>query len=331
MSIQTQITRISNAKTDIVSAIQSHGVSVPSGTKLDALAPYIRSISSNTGGFTSNDFTYSGTYQLLDDGNGNWRLRFLTGGTFRPKKAISVDAFLVGGGGSGGNGIAYCGGGGGGGGYTKTVSKVSLAANTDYTITIAGTGGTTSAFNNSAGGGANGKDGVSYESGAEDHGGDGGCGGGAGKYNALKDSPETHYAGDGGTNGSDGGNSFGGTTRKHYGGQGQGTPTLEFGEGIGDAYSAGGGGGAGSTSSGNAWTLAGKGGAGINGGGGAGGAGKYLLPPSTSERLGSNGGSPAANTGHGGGGGSAKSRDGSDIVYVGGTGASGVVVIRNAR
>jgi hypothetical protein len=41
MSIQTQITRIKNAKTSILSAITQKGVSVPSGCMLDAIAPII--------------------------------------------------------------------------------------------------------------------------------------------------------------------------------------------------------------------------------------------------------------------------------------------------
>ncbi|MEA5058850.1 MAG: hypothetical protein VB049_02260, partial [Candidatus Pelethousia sp.] len=47
------------------------------------------------------DFTYTGDYALVDDGEGNWRLKFLTSGTFTPKKDMLIDAFLVGGGGAG--------------------------------------------------------------------------------------------------------------------------------------------------------------------------------------------------------------------------------------
>lgn len=44
MSVQEQITRISNAKTDIAAAITAKGVSVPASAKLDALAGYVAQI-----------------------------------------------------------------------------------------------------------------------------------------------------------------------------------------------------------------------------------------------------------------------------------------------
>lgn len=44
MSIQEQISRISDAKNDIVNSIQSKGVSVPDGTKIDALPTYVDAI-----------------------------------------------------------------------------------------------------------------------------------------------------------------------------------------------------------------------------------------------------------------------------------------------
>ena len=84
------------------------------------------------------DFNWTGdtgTYQVLDGGDGNWRIKFLSSGTFTPLKNMTIDAFLVGGGGGGGRGVymngdSLYGGGGGGGGYTKTVSSVVLSANT---------------------------------------------------------------------------------------------------------------------------------------------------------------------------------------------------------
>ena len=63
------------------------------------------------------DFNWSGgdgTYQVLDDGGGNWRIKFLSSGTFTPLKDMVIDAFLVGGG--GGRSYVLCGG--GGAGYT---------------------------------------------------------------------------------------------------------------------------------------------------------------------------------------------------------------------
>ena len=45
MSVQEQITRISGAKTSIAEAIAAKGVSVPTGTKIDGMAPLIANIS----------------------------------------------------------------------------------------------------------------------------------------------------------------------------------------------------------------------------------------------------------------------------------------------
>lgn len=44
MSIQTELTRITNAKTAIKTAIEGKGVAVPEGTLLDGMAPLIESI-----------------------------------------------------------------------------------------------------------------------------------------------------------------------------------------------------------------------------------------------------------------------------------------------
>lgn len=58
----------------------------------------------------------------MDDGNDDWRVKFLTSGTFTPNIDVLIDAFLVGGGGGsgggyygGGNNAAFNTGGGGGG------------------------------------------------------------------------------------------------------------------------------------------------------------------------------------------------------------------------
>ena len=48
MSISSEITRISNAKTEIAESIANKGVTVPSGTKIDGMATLIDSI--ETGG-----------------------------------------------------------------------------------------------------------------------------------------------------------------------------------------------------------------------------------------------------------------------------------------
>ena len=72
-------------------------------------------------------YEYTGQSTFIDDGSGNWRLKFLTSGTLTLKNKITVDVFLVGGGGSGGK--TYTGQrgvGGGGGGYTNTTKKLTM-------------------------------------------------------------------------------------------------------------------------------------------------------------------------------------------------------------
>lgn len=57
MSIQTELTRITNAKAAIKTAIEGKGVTVPDGTRLDGMAALIESIEaggSGGGGFDSN-------------------------------------------------------------------------------------------------------------------------------------------------------------------------------------------------------------------------------------------------------------------------------------
>ena len=53
MSISSEITRISNAKTAIAESIANKGVTVPSGTKIDGMATLIDSIQTGGGGDTS--------------------------------------------------------------------------------------------------------------------------------------------------------------------------------------------------------------------------------------------------------------------------------------
>ena len=52
MSIQTELTRITNAKAAIKAAIEGKGVTVPDGTLLDGMASLIESIESGGGGGT---------------------------------------------------------------------------------------------------------------------------------------------------------------------------------------------------------------------------------------------------------------------------------------
>ena len=192
-----------------------------SGGGIDISVPIIGKDFNWTGG--------DGTYQVLEDGDGNWRIKFLSSGTFTPLRDMVIDVFLVGAGGGGYKSVFY--GNGGGGGYTKTVKSIVPTANTTYSIVIGtgglayrdkdnpGTsGGDTSAFSETAAGGA---------PASTKMGGDGGSGGGTYDSNSS-----VGY--DGGSDGSNGGGKNGGS--------GQGTTTREFGEANGDLYAGGGGG-----------------------------------------------------------------------------------------
>ena len=239
------------------------------------------------------NFEYTGYYNYIDDGSGNWRIKFLTNGIFTPKEDVIIDAFLVGGGGGGGLGNSDGAGGGGGGGYT-TNTTVLLKSNNNYEITI-GEGGTngndgnpTIAFNTYAAGGMKGNKQII--------GGTGGSGGGGGGSGASI--PGLIGASDG-------------ASGNKNSGAGQGSSTREFGESTGFLYSGGGGGGSG-------WDQTGSSGGGIGGlGGGGNGGAVYSLT----------GACGALNTGGGGGGSSYSSSSG----QTGGNGGSGIVVIRNSR
>ena len=75
---------------------------------------YGRALTAWGGGDAKPKFTYTGTHEYIDDGGGNWRIKFLTSGTLTLKNKITVDVFLVGGGGAGGSGNGYMAGGAGG-------------------------------------------------------------------------------------------------------------------------------------------------------------------------------------------------------------------------
>ena len=238
-------TSVSNGKSLVASAITDKGVSTASDATFQNMADNINKIEATEGVPVEGiSFTYTGFCQTKNDENGNWRIKFLTSGTFTPLKDMIIDVFLVGGGGSGCTSLANasC---GGGGGYTKTSKSIALIANTAYPIII-GDGGKASASGNS-GGSSSGFD-VSVNggsSGTSKKGGTGGSGGGGGAK------------GNGGSDGSDGGGTKGGA--------GQGTTTREFGESTGDLYAGGGGAGGGQNSPGAGGD--GGGGNGNNGGG----------------------------------------------------------------
>ena len=237
-------------------------------------------------------FTYTGTYEYIDDGGGNWRIKFLTSGIFTPMKDMIIDAFLVGGGGGGGQtDSTYKLSSGGGGGYTTTQLNIALTAKTEYPIVIgtggppstttgipgsgtsgASNGGNTTAFSQTASGGKEGRIRKSGRGAVADGGAGGSGGGNCEQYAQIK-----VYDGQ-----SDG---AGGT----HSGEGQVTTTREFEESTGELYAGGGG----------AYVYNGA-----KGNGGAGG--------------GANGGESAADNTGGGGGGN-------------GYGGSGIVVIRKHK
>lgn len=190
-----------------------------------------------SGGFPQ--YTYTGQSQLIDDGNRNWRIKFLTSGTLtftRLGSASAVDVFLVGGGG-GGSGSGEGGpGAGGGGGYTKTATRLAAQIGSSYPIVIGtggasvGTrtdgidGGNTSAFGITASGGKKGN----WDS---EFGGNGGSGG-AGYNTSFTIS----------TDGNDSSTNKGGKgQRSTPGPDGETGTTREFGEATGELYSNGGG------------------------------------------------------------------------------------------
>lgn len=264
------------------------------------------------------EYTYSGSAVLIDDGDDNWRIKFLTSGKLRfnylGNARKGIDVFLLGGGGGGGYTTAkYGGSGGGAGGYTATY-KTQIQPNVEYDIVVGaggsggGNGGKSEAFGFSANGGNCGR-GSHLESGGGwgGRGGDGGSGGGAGQYGKVG------YAGSGGSDGGNGG--YGSTnietdSSNYRGGYGQGTTTREFGEASGTLYAGGGGGGCGQY---QGYGSAGSGGA----GGGAAGEQSQTGVKNAS-----------ANTGGGGGGvtGIIGASSGT-----GGRGGSGIVIIRNVR
>lgn len=274
------------------------------------------------------EFTYSGDYELIEDGEAGWRLRFLTSGTFKLlSETMTADLFLVGGGGGGGGGSSYsaskCGGGGGGSGYTTTALNVEIKAGTDYVITIGaggaggaynqwgtqgvgGTGGVTSGFGYSANGGTGGG---SLANNCP--GGNGGSGGAAGGYG--QDGVSAGAAG--GSNGSSGS-----VPTKYYdmtlgkAGTGQTNNTCEFGEDGTTLYAGGGGSGASTSATNYGFGFGGDGGGG-NGGGNNGST--YYTPVAG-----------ATNTGSGGGGGCG----GYEAVRTSGAyGGSGILIMRNVR
>ena len=91
MSIQTELTRITNAKAAVKAAIEGKGVTVPEGTKLDGLAALVESIEVGSGG-VSGFQTASGIITLAEDTN-TLDISALLGFTPLPNKAWSFSIF----------------------------------------------------------------------------------------------------------------------------------------------------------------------------------------------------------------------------------------------
>ena len=65
MSIQTELTRITNAKAAVKAAIEGKGVTVPDGVLLDGMAPLIESIEAGGGAMYTGSITPSQTMEAL--------------------------------------------------------------------------------------------------------------------------------------------------------------------------------------------------------------------------------------------------------------------------
>ena len=86
MSVQSEITRLANAKTAIATAIEGKGVTVPDGILLDGMAALIESI--EAGGGSENQLVY-GTYIPASDQNAAY------GGSFSAEFGFVPDVFVM--------------------------------------------------------------------------------------------------------------------------------------------------------------------------------------------------------------------------------------------
>ena len=69
MSIQTELTRIINAKAAIKTAVEGKGVTVPEGTKLDGMAALVEAISAGGGAEISSGKFFIASNATLDENN----------------------------------------------------------------------------------------------------------------------------------------------------------------------------------------------------------------------------------------------------------------------
>ena len=270
------------------------------------------------------DFTYTGNCQVIEDsvanGRTNWRIKFLTSGILTFASDVIIDAFLCGGGMPGSNGTdgtsnaGGTSGAGGTGGKCVTTKNIEIINSTSYQIVIGSSSGNSSAFGSSATAGGNGVGGTAVSSPNRSH-------------NTSASSDELSRK-----PGSGGSYEFGEVGSTMYGGAGGSG-------GAGSSYDFG------SSMS----TVKGSGGAGSTAGGGSGGDGAYWKFGTAHEggnklyiaQRGSPGRTNRGGGGGGGGGGfSYNPRDDASIKpnaskYIsgvdGGSGGSGIVIIRNHR
>lgn len=251
------------------------------------------------GGPVIPDFTYTGEYQLVNEEGGNWKLYLITSGTFTPNVNMTVDVCLFGGGqgGRGGynNSTSWASGGTPGQpGLSTTVMNYILEAGVAYTVTIgAGGDGSTNGANAASPGGSTSFAAITINGGTDNN----GITGPAPEFGEEGQPTQAAIGGRGGT------------------AVAAGTPGGDAGSEF--APEPGGYGGAGGV------TTAQPGGAGSRG--------------ATGGQPGRNDNNQLATGGGGGGGGFGASGGGGGGSYdrkapgVGGTGAPGVVILRNAR
>jgi hypothetical protein len=251
---------------------------------------------------------YGGT--VTEDANYFYHT-FLASGTFTPTANLSCDYLVVAGGGAGGasGGQSHGGGGGGAGGY-RTSTGFSTLANTNYTVTVGagGAGNTTtkggdgsnsvfSTITSDGGGGG----GYGVDAGTNRQGNNGGSGGGSGSSNSASIAGGTGTSGQG-NNGGDSGPAGVGRAGSGGGASAAGTTAATI------TTDTAGGAGTASSISGSSVTYA--------VGGGCNGTINTQFPSGT------------ANTGNGGHG----AYNGSGITqYAGGSGGSGIVIVRYAK
>ena len=90
MSIQTELTRIINAKTSIVSALEGKGVTVPDGTLLDGIASLIESI--EAGGDSGGTKIATATFTVAENTSTPFEITHNLGSI--PKIAICIRELL---------------------------------------------------------------------------------------------------------------------------------------------------------------------------------------------------------------------------------------------